>query len=346
MHSDAQLRCIVQQVVGQIEPVEYAMRPAQHGFQKRFSLNISADGVPHDEDQQAGTTAPFLLDIHSWMLESICTQAQQRNLSGHAQTYHKVVKETIADFKAQHSGDLNEYWLAKLDFFKTDLLREASVNQRIIQFLVHKSSAVDKASEMSRTSFNVLEYALALRQWRRDQHMHHGFYTMIHKHVWTMPEERPKAKNLKKVNALPVDAQTEPDQLMGADVLKEALLTHPQSNVKFSNASATKWVRNRVSKAWLAVDKQRSAVDTALQDLSAHGLIQKAPEPAADAQHPREIERSGEMSKGKAPEQGKARGMAAKTVWYTKRSRAELEVDTKATAERMRLRVKIDMFPA
>ena len=225
------------------------MRPAQHGFQKRFSFNISADGVPHDEDQQTKATTAFLLDIHSWMLESVCGQAQQRSLSGHAQTYHKVVKATIEEFKKEHLGKLDGYWLAKLDFFKTDILREASVSQRIIQFLVYKSSAVDKASEMSRASLNVLEYALALRQWRRDQHMHHGFYTMMHKHVWTMPEERPKAKNLKRVSAPPVDAQTELDPLTGADVFKEVLLTHPQSNAKFSNASATKWVRNRVSKA-------------------------------------------------------------------------------------------------
>ena len=323
------------------------MRPAQHGFQKRFSLNISADSAPHDEDQQTQAAAPFLVNIHSWMLESVCKQAQQRSLSGHAQTYHKVVKSAIEEFKAQHSGNIDAYWLAKLDFFKTDLLREASVNQRILQFLVHKSSAVDKACEMSRPSFNVLEYALALRQWRRDQQMHHGFYIMMKKHVWVMPEEKPRGQTKQKGSALPGNTETAPDeQLMGADVLKAAILTHPESNVKFSNAFATKWFRNRVSRAWLGVDKTRGAVDIALEELLTHGLVQKACAPDADALHPGEVEESAAVSAGKEKGQAKARGLGSRTVWYSKRPRAELEVDADATAERRRLRVKIDLFPA
>ena len=80
--------------------------------------------------------------------------------------------------------------------------------------------------------------------------------------------------------------------------------------------------------------------------MTAHGLVQKAEAPAADALHQAEVDNDEEILKGQASEKGKARGMAARTVWYNKRPRAELEVDTRATAERIRLRVKIDTFPA
>ena len=86
-------------VAGQVEPVEYAMRPQAAGFHKRFSLRVREDQPPCDSSQSREASKNLICGIAEWQLTHTICVSTPMGFNEHAMTMFDVVKGAIAEFK-------------------------------------------------------------------------------------------------------------------------------------------------------------------------------------------------------------------------------------------------------
>ena len=163
-------------MAGQKEPVEYAMRPQAAGFQKRFTFKVRGTDPPCFSHQPRKDSEQFLKDLHGWLLRHCVPKQCDMGLDVSARRIHHLILEEVESFKNGSARSLNTYFQDKLGFAACDLLREANVRRRLVQFACSNSRLPGDAAikENERQLVDIREYLLGVHQWLRDVEIHHG----------------------------------------------------------------------------------------------------------------------------------------------------------------------------
>jgi hypothetical protein len=166
-------------VAAQPEAVEYIMRPAAHGFQKRFHVTFSPSNPPSDEDHLDGGAREFLKELHTYLFSNVANVTCKNVMGTHARTMYKAAKNAVKDFVEEKGNTLHGKTNAKLGFADSDIMRYCNTRMRIAQFccsLAENLTDGELDEERARNAFDVFELAMALHQWRRQVHIHHSYY--------------------------------------------------------------------------------------------------------------------------------------------------------------------------
>ena len=152
-------------VAAQPEAIEYIMRPAAHGFQKRFHV-VHCPGVPNlVKDVSFADAVTFLTGLHSFAYEHTMTQTTVNCLDEYARSMYRGARRAVRDFVEKEKGRLNVRTSMRLEFCDSNILRYANVWMRVAQFCSTLSRNVPESlmeQERDRTHFSVFDVALAL----------------------------------------------------------------------------------------------------------------------------------------------------------------------------------------
>lgn len=156
------------------EVIDTILKPATHGFQKRFWFAVTPKGLQHDDSAPVQSALTLVAKLHTWMFDHFFyheeDSAQHKHvLDGYALHLYECCKKACEDFKAEHT-DLDQYVEAKIDFRHSDLLRASHIAMRKVQFL--HSIALGDSSRPPRTSPSIYEFCFALHNWRRQICLH------------------------------------------------------------------------------------------------------------------------------------------------------------------------------
>ena len=163
---------------GQVPAVEYALRPAPGGFQKRFHI-VFPGATECESDLQCAHSKAFLLDFHRWMCRHALPEARHGSFDACALALFHCVRGAIADFIGRAPG-LGALDIAKLQFADTDLLRMTNAIMRCTAF-AEGQSGISPAEQPSggfhaRQHFSLLELVYAIRLWKRQLCLHFGYH--------------------------------------------------------------------------------------------------------------------------------------------------------------------------
>lgn len=185
--------------------VEYIMRPAPHGFQKRFHVIYSPPQPLTDDDHNCASADSLLKRFHEFMFaEAMNTPQGVVYPDQCARTMYKACKQAVTEFVLSKACAVHENTKAKLGFFDSDLLRYANVRRRWALFLQRNSGA--NVPGQSRDGFNVYELCSAMHVWIRQVKIHHAYYRYWSAVTTAVPERGLKEVLEKKKQ----DKQTEP----------------------------------------------------------------------------------------------------------------------------------------
>ena len=163
-------------VAGQVSAAEWVLKPAPHGFQKRISFFLSEDRPRSHAGQECEASVSFLQDMHAWMQEGPMNTPETAILDGYARVVMNGVSAAIDNFLGEPPTPLPEALKIKLGYADTDLIRLAHVNQRFLERLL----CLRWPNETPRPeSLGLLSFALAIRGWLRQVHIHCAYYKYI-----------------------------------------------------------------------------------------------------------------------------------------------------------------------
>ncbi|CAK0836876.1 unnamed protein product [Prorocentrum cordatum] len=161
-------------VLGQIGPCEYILRPNDTGFAKRFSM-LFVLSAENDASQICASSQEFLRKHCGWMGRFAEPREERHWPDGFASSMLSAATQATEDFLAE-TPDVDKNWAQKLLFSDADISRYANVAMRSAQFCGSLTSIPGGADQPARRCYNVHEMAVALHNWTRQIHAHHGFY--------------------------------------------------------------------------------------------------------------------------------------------------------------------------
>ena len=123
--------------VGQLEPIEYLLIPSPQAFFKRITFRISGSENDAVDDYPCDIAAGFLQGLHDFMFAG----PYQRTSYNHCDTValgmvrgvRKAIKGWLAERK-EEGLSINKWFRIKLNFFASDLLRDANARFRMAMF--------------------------------------------------------------------------------------------------------------------------------------------------------------------------------------------------------------------
>ena len=102
--------------------------------------------------------------------------AENATLDANARALRKDVQTAVETFLGSTTAPLPGPLARKLNFADTDLVRLAHVNQRFLELLISIRWPQERPSPKW---IGVSAYALAIRGWLRQVHIHSSFYRYI-----------------------------------------------------------------------------------------------------------------------------------------------------------------------
>lgn len=115
--------------------------PSINGWQKRLSLAISARANAINEDRQTSTSAGVLQGCHDFQFKGPYQHSLHACPDGFALSILRTIGKAIrdwADSKVENGEIINRYFLTKIQFYGTDILRFAfaAMRQVSVQHIV------------------------------------------------------------------------------------------------------------------------------------------------------------------------------------------------------------------
>ena len=166
-------------VAGQIAPALWLLRPASHGYQKRLTLVISEDKPREHPEQEQTESESLMKEIHDWMQEGPMRRSEIASLDGYAKKMYDNVHFATQNFIAEPPAPVPDPLKTKLNFSDTDLLRLWHINLRFLQILLSRRWPKDALELQPPKFIGVLAFALAIRGWLRQIHIHSAYYKSV-----------------------------------------------------------------------------------------------------------------------------------------------------------------------
>ena len=168
-------------VAGQSEVVEWLMRPAAHGSQRRYHFVISEDEPTGDTTQQTGASINFLVDLHSYLFQTVHERATRIYLDKYAKGMLVCIQKAVDQFLEEPplpgEDPLPEATKTKLGNMRRDLLKYACGKMRLSQFMC--DMVFPESGTTGRVAINFREFVMAVHTWVRQVQVHNGYYRYI-----------------------------------------------------------------------------------------------------------------------------------------------------------------------
>lgn len=164
---------------GQWEAVEWALRPNANGFQKRFSFAFSPDRNLWDQDVNDSMSMGLLQGIHDFQLKGPNGMPCHIHPDGYALSIFRTVLNTVSEWQDHQEAQevkLQKFFMVKLNFAFSDILRFAAVEMRKAQYLQAVSSLSNSARSWERIEINAFEMMAAVHKWLRQLSLHLAYY--------------------------------------------------------------------------------------------------------------------------------------------------------------------------
>ena len=120
------------------------------------------------------------MEFFEWMGQVASEDGRDHCFDGYAQTMLMAALEAIEEFLKSDGEGLNEYFVQKIRWADTDLARYANVFMRMRQFIAHKKAALANPAAPveapGEVAMDICDLAHALRAWRRQMHLWHGYF--------------------------------------------------------------------------------------------------------------------------------------------------------------------------
>lgn len=162
---------------GQVEALEWILRPGPQGFFKRLQFAIAPDRIPVDDAVETDHSMGFYQYLHDCMFSHPYVVASYLHLDGQALTLFRTVLRAVSDWleaKESEGVKVSRWFAIKLGFTFSDLLRSACVNMRMVQSLERQAGKLK--FDVSRTSINPEELMAGFHGWMRCLELHAGLY--------------------------------------------------------------------------------------------------------------------------------------------------------------------------
>ena len=116
-----------------------------------------------EDDFQASDDSVSLIDkVQGYMHRFEMPCRRRPYLSGHARSMWIEFKQGVGEWIEQHSSEIGEYSLARLELRHSDVLRMAYVTQKLLRALVFRSGAVDTDTFLADDEISPVALAAAL----------------------------------------------------------------------------------------------------------------------------------------------------------------------------------------
>ena len=163
-------------VAGQIPPALWIMQTAADGFQKHLTFLLSDEKPEAHTEQEMASSQSFMNHIHAWMEAGPMRKKEIAYLDGHAKRMYDNVHEAITNYIAEPPQPLTDAFRTKLNFADTDLLRLWHTNLRFLEILLSARWPEDAFKQRRPKNMGSLAFALAIRGWLRQLHIHSASY--------------------------------------------------------------------------------------------------------------------------------------------------------------------------
>lgn len=274
----------------QQEVIESILRPAAHGFQKRFWHAFAPLGLRQDDTVPVQTAVDLIKKFHIWMFDQIFYEESAtrfHTLDGYALALYDACKTAREEFQREHAQELDSHMRAKLEFAHSDLLRAAHIAMRKAQFFEHLQQAASPNPTLVegppvRSSPNVYEFAVALHFWNRQLTVHFAYLRWMKETGNTLLHDMVSSKDPSGGVHNPV-ATLNAETLTGVDYFKNRILSDmpdefdtAQVRYRFRNSKKTKDRKNtNATCAWTQFHSISSKLDNqALTTMSLYVPLQ------------------------------------------------------------------------
>ena len=167
-------------IFGQIEAVEFVLRPNPQAFFKRLAFCISPDKNPCDDSLDITASMGLWQGLHDWMLTGPYIQPCYIHCGGQARSILRIVLRAISDWidaRAASRESACKRFCIKVGFAFSDVLRNSLSMMRQIQFMEQQS--IKLTFDANRTAIEPYELVLGLKNYWRELEMHALYYRFM-----------------------------------------------------------------------------------------------------------------------------------------------------------------------
>ena len=215
----------------------------------------------------------LLRKFFDWLFTDVDGRAQTKHLEGHAISAYRACIRAVDDFvdtdAAEESG---RYFKAKLQYADTDILRLASVAQRMCQFLNSYAKHCLGLPTATCEEMDLFAFAYAAQGWLRQVHTHHGFYKWYGQLRVSSDGSNKAMLGLLESAEAPSGGSSKKSSLSIQALIAHELLSHPSCSGKVSTKQARDMVKDkaRLTKENDLAKKTKETLDM----LSGKGVIE------------------------------------------------------------------------
>ena len=243
----------VHYVLGQPEGIEHAWRPSPIGVSKRYHVCFMENAL-WEPNQKAHTSRDFIKSYHEWLCCVSLPTKRRVCLDNFSQSMWRKVQQAIDEFLRRRAGSLNTYFVQKLRYADSDVLKMGNVMMRMCQFNEHLAG---RAKPELRTKISLYELAHALHNWRRQMRLHNGFYRSV-------AEREPNGWGRLSSSLVVPDLTT-------SQLCQRVLLQDARCKGEVSTSSAREWMKHKLGAR--GVSDYAGELRTALETLEKEGVI-------------------------------------------------------------------------
>jgi hypothetical protein len=269
-------------ILAQDEVGEGILTPTAQGLHKRFAFGCVPEGWMPDESfsmYPCAQSKAAIQNIHSFLIKQALPHKSTISLDGFALAVYDAIAAGVTEFLQSPDGRRCNKWLRpKLLFFRSDLLRQASIVMRIAQGLTDEKPPEGEC-QILRGAIRVEEILCALHRVRRQWHLHHALYRNLQATQAAPDASGPGA--LRRPDRGEGGADVEP-LLSHAQVLEMAVLTTPLPDEVFTLSALRTKFRNKRHPAFKANGGRTLALklSDAIQALKDRGLLMQVDAPS------------------------------------------------------------------
>ena len=168
---------------GQVEAMEWVLRPGPQGFFKRIAFALSPDRNRFDDALVTSTSMGLWQALRDFMLAGPYRKAVYIHCDGQARGLFRAILRGISDWlesKQAVRQPVCRWFAVKVGFAFSDILRSASVVKRHVQFLGNHTAV--PMDDVNRTTIQAMEMMAAVHKYFRELELHAGYYRFMKNH--------------------------------------------------------------------------------------------------------------------------------------------------------------------